>query len=168
MSSALLWYCCKFSMKIIFYLPVNTDRPKFVAFLVFVCMTSLFITQISSIKNVLKQDAILAPVAKQWIAKDILSYESQSKCALICALFTDLVNTKTKFGRICIGNSMIIVVIFGINTTSDISKLLYVISQAVRRVKFETILKFHEWYLRQISRTKSCYYLFILLPAKGL
>ena len=29
--------------------------------------------------------------------------------------------------------------IFGINTTSDISKLLYVISRAVRRVKFETI-----------------------------
>ena len=44
--------------------------------------------------------------------------------------------------------------IFGINTTSDISKLLYVISRALRRVKFETILKYHEWYLRQISRTK--------------
>ena len=29
------------------------------------------------------------------------------------------------------------VVIFGINTTSDISKLLYVISRAVRRVKFD-------------------------------
>ena len=28
----------------------------------------------------------------------------------------------------------------GINATSDISKLLYVISRAVRRVKFETIL----------------------------
>ena len=36
------------------------------------------------------------------------------------------------------------VVIFGINTTSDISKLLYIISRAVRRVKFETILKCHE------------------------
>ena len=35
--------------------------------------------------------------------------------------------------------------IFGINTTSDISKLLY--------VKFETILKYHEWYLCQISGT---------------
>ena len=33
--------------------------------------------------------------------------------------------------------------IFGINTTSDVSKLLYVISRAVRRVKFETILKYH-------------------------
>ena len=41
--------------------------------------------------------------------------------------------------------------IFGINTTSDISKLLYVISRAVGRVKFETILKYHEWYLCQIS-----------------
>ena len=43
------------------------------------------------------------------------------------------------------------VVVFGINTTSDISKLLYVISRAVRRVKFETISKYHEWYLCQIS-----------------
>ena len=43
---------------------------------------------------------------------------------------------------ICIGNSMI---------CSDISKLLYVISRAVRRVKFETILKYQEWYLCQIS-----------------
>ena len=32
--------------------------------------------------------------------------------------------------------------IFGKNTTSDISKLLYVISRAVRRVEFETILKY--------------------------
>ena len=45
---------------------------------------------------------------------------------------------------ICIGNSMI---------CSDIWKLSYVISRAVRRVKFETILKYHEWYLCQISRT---------------
>ena len=42
--------------------------------------------------------------------------------------------------------------IFGINTTGDISKLLYEISLAVRRVKLETILKYHEWYLCQISR----------------
>ena len=47
--------------------------------------------------------------------------------------------------------------IFGINTTTDISKLLYVISRAVRRVKFETILKYHEWYLCQISRTNHVY-----------
>ena len=32
---------------------------------------------------------------------------------------------------------------------SDISKLLYVISQAVRQVKFETIVKYHEWHLCQ-------------------
>ena len=43
--------------------------------------------------------------------------------------------------------------IFGINTTSDMSKLLYVISRAVRQVKFETILKYVEWYLYKISRT---------------
>ena len=39
--------------------------------------------------------------------------------------------------------------VFGINTTSDVSKLLYVISRAVIRwVKFEAILKYHEPYLQ--------------------
>ena len=70
-------------MKIIFYLPVNTDKPKVVTFLVFVCTTASFIAQISSSENVLKRDAILAPVPKQWIAKDIPSYGSQSKRAKI-------------------------------------------------------------------------------------
>ena len=37
---------------------------KLVAFLVFVCKTASFIAQISSSENVLKGDAILAPVAK--------------------------------------------------------------------------------------------------------
>ena len=42
------------------------------------------------------------------------------------------------------GNSMI---------CSDISRLSEVISRAVRRGKIEIILKYHEWYLCQISRT---------------
>ena len=70
-------------MKIIFYLPINTDKPKFVAFLVFACTTASFIAQISFLENVSKRDAILPPVAKQWIAKDIPSYGSQSKRAKI-------------------------------------------------------------------------------------
>ena len=37
-------------------------------------------------------------------------------------------------------------------TTLRKSNLLYVISRAVRRVKYETILKYHERYLCQISR----------------
>ena len=65
-------------MTIIFYLPVNTDKPKFVAFLVFVCTTASFIAQVSSFENVSKRDAVLAPIAKQWIAKDIPNYGSQS------------------------------------------------------------------------------------------
>jgi len=41
-----------------------------------------------------------------------------------------------------------------LKVSSEICKLLYVISRAVRRVKFETILECHEWYLIcQISRT---------------
>ena len=50
---------------IIFYLLVNTDKPKFVASLVFVCTTALLIAQISSSENISKRDAILALVAKQ-------------------------------------------------------------------------------------------------------
>ena len=45
--------------------------------------------------------------------------------------------------HISMGNSMICSDIW--QTMSDISKLLYVIWQAVRRVKFETIFKYHEW-----------------------
>ena len=62
---------------------MNTVKSKFVALLVFVCTTASFIAQISSSEDVSKQDAILAPVAKQWIAEDIPSYESQSKRAKI-------------------------------------------------------------------------------------
>ena len=70
-------------MKIIFYLPVNTDKPTFVAFVVFVCTTASFIAQISSSENVLRRDAILAPFPKQRTAKDIPSYGSQTKRAKI-------------------------------------------------------------------------------------
>ena len=56
--------------------------------------------------------------------------------------------------------------IFGINTTSDLSKLLYVISRAVRRVKFETILKYYEWYLCQISRTNHAIICLYYYPQK--
>ena len=62
--------------------------------------------------------------------------------------------------------SNVSLVIFGINTTSDISKLLYVISRAVRRVKFETILKYHEWYLCQISRTNHAIICLYYYPQK--
>ena len=65
LSSAFLRFCCKFIMKTIFYPPVTTNKPKFVAFLVFVCSTASFIAQISSSQNVLKREAISAPVAKQ-------------------------------------------------------------------------------------------------------
>ena len=44
---------------------MNTEKPKFVAVLVFVCTSASFIAQISSSEKVSKQDAILAPVAKQ-------------------------------------------------------------------------------------------------------
>ena len=63
-------------MKIIFYQLLNTDKPKFVAFLVFVCTTASFIAEILSSENVSKPDTILARAAKQWIAKDIPSYGS--------------------------------------------------------------------------------------------
>ena len=72
--------------------------------------------------------------------------------------YRKFINCQLKHCEICRKGQFVsviawFVVIFGINTTSDISKLLYVTSRAVRRVKFETILKYHEWYLCQISRT---------------
>ena len=56
--------------------------------------------------------------------------------------------------------------IFGINTTSDISKLLYLIARAVRRVKFETILKFHEGYWCQLSGTNHAIICLYYYPRK--
>ena len=41
-------------MKIIFYLPVNTNKPKFVAFLVCVCTTASFVAQMLYSENVSK------------------------------------------------------------------------------------------------------------------
>ena len=79
-SSAFLRFCCKFSKKIVFYLPVNTDRLTLVAFLVFVWTTASFISQISSSENLSKRDAILPSVVKQWIAKDIPSYGTRKNC----------------------------------------------------------------------------------------
>ena len=70
-------------MKIIVYLAGNIDKPKFVAFSIFVGMTGSFIAKISPSENVSKRDAILAEVAKQSIAKDVLSYVSQLKHAKI-------------------------------------------------------------------------------------
>ena len=54
---------------------------------------------------------------------------------------------------ISIGNSMICSDIFSKYHECDISKLSHVISRAVRRVKFGTILKYHEWYLCQMLPT---------------
>ena len=73
-STEFLRFCCKFSMKIIFHLPVKNGKSKIVDFLVLVCTTA----SISSIENISKRDAILAPVSNQRIAKDIPSYKSQS------------------------------------------------------------------------------------------
>ena len=62
------------------FVPSNEYRQaKGCRSLGFFCTTALFIAQILSSENVLKQDATLAPVAKQWIAEDIPSYGSQSK-----------------------------------------------------------------------------------------
>jgi len=58
------------------------------------------------------------------------------------------------------GNSMICGDIWH-KDTRDILKLLHIISQVIRRVKFGTILKYREWYLCQISRTNpaiTCFY----------
>ena len=69
-------------MEIFFYLLVNTDKLQQVAFLVFIGTTTSFIAQISSTGKCLKARRLLGSGRKkQWIAKDIPSNGSQSKCA---------------------------------------------------------------------------------------
>ena len=69
-------------MKITFYLPVNTDKPTFLAFLVLVCTTASFVAQISSSQNVNRQGYSELGGANQNARK---------------LLFTDLVNANVFF-----------------------------------------------------------------------
>ena len=83
-------------------------------------------------------------------------------CGYVFCLKIKITNLKF-LTMIRIGNSMICSDTFHKYHECDISKLLYVASRAVRRVKFETILRYHEWYLCQMSTTNhaiicSCYY----------
>ena len=74
-----LWFCCKFSKKFIFYLPVNAEKPDFVSLFVFVAAAASFTAKILSFETLAKREAILNPDSKQWISKDIPSYGSQSE-----------------------------------------------------------------------------------------
>ena len=73
------WFCCKLSTKFFFYRPVNTDKPKFVSFLVFAGAAASFTAKILSFETVAKREAILNPFPKQWISKDIPSYGSRTR-----------------------------------------------------------------------------------------
>ena len=64
--------------------------------------------------------------------------------------------------QLCISNKKLTLLVI----SSDISKLLYVISRAVRRVKFATILKYHEWYSCQISSTNRAIICLYYYPEK--
>ena len=57
--------------------------------------------------------------------------------------------------------------IWHINTTSDILKLLHVLSGDLTQVKFETILKYHEWYLCQISHENHAIICLYYYPQKA-
>ena len=59
------------------------NKPNFATFLVFVGAAASFTATISSFETVAKREAILNPVPKQWISKDIPSYGSQSRLAKI-------------------------------------------------------------------------------------
>ena len=77
-------------MKIIFYLPVNTDKPKFVAFFVFVCIAASFIAQISSFREIASFGPGRKTVNSQGYS-ELLHGANQNARKL---LFTDLVNTE--------------------------------------------------------------------------
>ena len=63
-------------------------------------------------------------------------------------------SVNTLICAICIGKSMICVVTLGVNITFDIRK-------------FETILKYHEWYLCQMSRTNHAIICLYYYPQKA-
>ena len=75
--------CCKFSKNFFFYWPVNTDKPNFVSLLLFVGAAASLTAKIPSFETVVKQEAMLNSVPKQWISKDIPRYGSQSERAKI-------------------------------------------------------------------------------------
>ena len=77
---AFLRICSKLNMEIIFYRSVNTDKPKFVAFLVFVCTTASFIAQISSSENFLKGDAISLLVNSQGYSELLEPIKTRRNC----------------------------------------------------------------------------------------
>ena len=69
---------------------------------------------------------------------------------------------------VCIGNSMICSdTVFGINTASDISKLVYVFHEPLGKWNLRQFWSITEWYLCQISRTNYAIIMLIiiLLPA---
>ena len=79
-----LWFYSKFSQKIFFYRPVNIPTSQSLSLSWYLLVQLLpFIANISSFETVAKRGAILNPVPKQWISKDIPSYGSQSEGAKI-------------------------------------------------------------------------------------
>ena len=68
-----LQFCCIFIKKTFSYQPVNADKPSFVSFLVIASAAASFIAKILSFETVAKRGAILNPIPKQWISKDIPS-----------------------------------------------------------------------------------------------
>ena len=71
----------------------NTDKPKFVAFLVFVCTTALFSAQISSFRKCLKRKRHLGSCRKTMNSKGYSELRGANQNARKL-LFSDLVNTK--------------------------------------------------------------------------
>ena len=86
--------CCKFSKKFFFYRRVNTKRPNFVSFLVFVGAAASSTAKISSFETVAKREAILntVPTPSEYPRIFPVTGANQNARKLIV---TDLVNTKT-------------------------------------------------------------------------
>ena len=77
----LLWFCSKFSKKILFYWPVNTDKPNF-SLSWYLLVQLLHLPLKFHLSKLLRNDT-QNPVLKQWISKDIPSYGRQSERAKI-------------------------------------------------------------------------------------
>ena len=84
--------CCKFSTKIFFYRPVNSEKPNLVSSLIFVWVAASFIAKISSFETVAKREAFWIPSQNSEYPR-IFRVKGANQNARK-TLSTDLVNTK--------------------------------------------------------------------------
>ena len=93
--SFFLWFCCKFSEKFFFFQPVNTDKPHFVSFSVFVGAAASFTAKIYLLKLSRNEKPFWIPSQNSEYLRIFRVTEANQNARKL--LSTDLVNTTNKY-----------------------------------------------------------------------